>query len=88
MTTSQGNTVTTLTSLFSAKKLTHVELVDNALDAFTKAEEQMNSAIDQIQAQIDDEEKEIAIRQGKILGANASKDRLSRVLDRVKALTA
>lgn len=84
-TTSQG---TTLTSFFSAKKLSHTELVDSALDAFTKAEKQMTNAIEQIQCHIDDEEKEIATRQGKILAAGDSKDRLTRVLDRVKALTA
>lgn len=77
-----------LTSLFSAKKLSHNELVDDALDAFSKAEAKMESAIVQIQTNIDEEEKEIAIRQGKILAAGASKDRLARVLDRVKALTA
>lgn len=83
-TTSQQGT---LTSFFTKKTVSHTELVDNALEAFSKAETQMVEAIDQIQAQIDEEEREVAIRQGKILGANASKDRLSRVLDRVKAFT-
>ena len=77
-----------LTSLFSAKKLSHTELVDNALEAFTKAEAQMGEAISKIDADITAEQQAIVEANARIAAAGASKDRLARVLDRVKALTA
>jgi len=66
----------------------HEDLVSDALDAFTKAEAKMDSAIIKIEASIVAQEAEVAKVQGQILAANESKDKLSRVLDRVRALTA
>ena len=75
-------------NFFVGKKPSHEALVESALEAFTKAETQMGDAINQIQLSIDEEEKEIARRQGEVLRANDSKDKLTRVLDRVRAFTA
>lgn len=66
----------------------HEALVNDALDAFTKAEQKMEGAIAQIDAQIAEEQKEIADAQKRVDAAGASKDKLSRVIDRIKAFTA
>lgn len=66
----------------------HNQLVDEALDAFTKAEKKMEGAINTINQQIADEEKAIAEARERVASASGSKDKLSRVLDRVRALTA
>lgn len=73
---------------FKVRGLSHTELVDDALDAFTKAEAKMTTAIKTIDSQISEEEKEIQEAQKRITAAAQSKDKLTRVLDRVKALTA
>jgi FtsZ-binding cell division protein ZapB len=87
MTTRTEPAMTSLTSLFSAKKASHTELLADALDTFTKAEQKVSTALETIQSQIDEQEAEIAKRQGEVLRANESKNKLSRVLDRIKALT-
>lgn len=66
----------------------HDKLVTEALDAFTKAEQKMEGAIAQIDSDIAAKEKEVAKIQGSIQNAGVSKDKLSRVLDRIKAFTA
>lgn len=88
MTTRTEPALTGLTSLFSAKKLNHTQLVDSALEAFSKAETQMGDAINQIQLQIDDEQRAIQEAQKRVEEAGQSKDKLTRVLDRVRAFTA
>lgn len=73
----------------NAKKVvSHQDLVADALDTFTKAEEKVQSAITQINQDIEDKEKQVAALQGGILGANKSKDKLTRIVDRIKAFTA
>lgn len=66
----------------------HEELVAEALDAFTKAEEKMVGTIQLIDAQIADEEKAIKEAQDRVEAANGSKAKVNRVLDRLKAFTA
>ena len=66
----------------------HEALVDDALDAFTKAEKKMENAIIQIDAQIAEEQLAIVEAQKRVDAAGNSKDKLSRVIDRIKALTA
>lgn len=66
----------------------HNKLIDEALDAFTKAEQKMEGAIAQIDADIAEKEKEVAQIQQNITRAGESKGKLSRVLDRIKAFTA
>ena len=66
----------------------HEALVDDALDAFTKAEIKMESAIRTISDQINAEEIAIQEARERQQAAVGSKDKLSRVLDRVRALTA
>lgn len=73
---------------FEKIELNHEALVANALDAFTQAENKMSAAIATIQTDIDKKESEVAKIQGQILGAEESKSKLSRVLERVRALTA
>jgi hypothetical protein len=78
----------TVLGLFTKTKVSHTQLVDNALEAFTKAETQMGEAINLIEQDIQAEQEAIQEAQRRITDAAQSKDRLSRVLDRVKALTA
>ena len=75
-------------NFFVGKKPSHEALVESALEAFTKAETQMGDAINQIQLQIDDEQRAIAEAQQRVESASQSKDKLNRVLDRVRAFTA
>lgn len=77
-----------VTGLFTKAKVSHTQLVDDALAAFTKAETQMGEAIGLIEKDILAEQEAIQEAQRRITDAAQSKDRLSRVLDRVKALTA
>lgn len=70
------------------KTTDHESLVTDALDAFTKAEQKMEGAIAQIDADIDAKEKEVAQIQENIVQAGESKGKLTRVLDRIKAFTA
>lgn len=70
------------------KLVDHATLVEDALEAFTKAEEKMSAAIDTINVQIDADNREISDITVRIADQNKSKDKLTRVLDRVKALTA
>lgn len=71
-----------------SKFLDHTKLVDDALDAFTKAEQKMESAIDQIDELILIEKVAIEEANKRVEDAGSSKDKLTRVLDRVRALTA
>lgn len=70
------------------KSVGHAKLVDNALSAFTKAEQGVQDAITQIDADIEKEQQEIRDAEFRIEQAGESRNRLSRVLDRVKAFTA
>lgn len=69
-------------------KTSHEDLVTDALDAFTKAELKMETAIRTISDQITAEEIAIQEARERQQAATSSKDKLSRVLDRVRALTA
>lgn len=83
---SLGNLVTFFTG--NNKRVDHDTLVEDALDAFTKAEQKMSAAIDTINVHIDDDNLKIKEINQRIESSNKSKDRLTRVLDRVRALTA
>lgn len=87
MTTRTEPSINGIVSLFSAKKATHTQLLDDALDTFSKAEQKVVTAMETIQAQIDEQEAEVARRQAEILRAGESVSKLSRVLGRIKALT-
>lgn len=65
----------------------HAELVEDALDAFTKAEKKMESAIEQINGQIAAHAQAAVEAQNRMNEAKDSGDKLRRVLARVKALT-
>lgn len=80
--------IVTATNIFSGKKVSHEALVESALEAFTKAETKMDDAINQIQLQIDEEQRAIEEAQQRVEAAGKSKDKLSRVLDRFRAFTA
>lgn len=66
---------------------TNDQLVNDALEAFTKAEEKMNSAITLIDQNVKAEEQAIKDAEQRINEAGESKARLTRVIDRLKALT-
>ncbi|WKV20486.1 hypothetical protein 16Q_093 [Pseudomonas phage 16Q] len=59
--------------------LTHDELLKDALGAFTDAQIKLDAAQATIAAQIEADEREVAIRQGKILAATESHSRLERI---------
>lgn len=69
------------------KKKGHEELVSQALDTFTKAEQQMNDAVRQIEEGISQEAALIREAQERMEAASGSRDKLNRVLARLKALT-
>lgn len=73
---------------FKFRNVSHETLVEDALSAFTKAETQMGDAINQIQLQIDEEERAIEEAQKRVLAATGSIGKLDRVLKRVQAFTA
>jgi hypothetical protein len=80
--------VTAANFAFGGKaKVTNDQLVNDALDAFTKAEEKMNNAITLIEENVKAEQEEIKAAEKRIADADASKARLTRVIDRLKALT-
>jgi hypothetical protein len=80
---------TKITSFFGQNKtLDHNLLVENALEAFTKAEQGMTEAINLIDADIKLQEELIKETEKKISDAEGSKNRLTRTLDRLKAFTA
>ena len=79
--------VLSITTLFGPKKKSHSELVENALASFTKAEQEMTSAIKLIDADVEAEQQAIRDAEQRIEEAGNSRNRLSRVLDRLKALT-
>jgi Asp-tRNA(Asn)/Glu-tRNA(Gln) amidotransferase A subunit family amidase len=79
--------MTALTSLFSARKISNEQLVNDALDSFNKAEEKMNNAISAIDANVKEEQEAIEAAQKRIEQADSAKARLTRVIDRLKALT-
>ena len=66
----------------------HEALVSEALDAFTKAEQKMEYSINLINDQIAEEEKIAREAEERMQSAKGSKDKLTRVLDRIKAFTA
>lgn len=66
----------------------HEALVSEALDAFTKAEQKMKDSINLINDQINAEEIAIQEARERQQAAVGSKDKLTRVLDRIKAFTA
>lgn len=69
------------------KSTDHEALVADALDTFTKAEQKMQGAIDQINSQIEQEQKEIELAKLRVESAEQSKSKLARVIGRIKALT-
>lgn len=69
-------------------KLSHDEIVNDALAAFTKAETQMSDAIKLIDTDIEAEQQAIKDAEQRIAEAGGSKDKLTRVLQRVQAFTA
>lgn len=81
-----GNT-SVITSLFNRKK-DHEKLVADALEMFTKAEENLNTAVTQINTDIADEKRAIAEAESRIEKAVGQRSRLDRTLERLKALTA
>lgn len=66
----------------------HEELVADALDAFTKAEAKMDAAIEKINDQIAAHAQAAVDAQNRMNAAKDSGDKLRRVLERVRALTA
>ncbi|MNC27516.1 hypothetical protein D3C75_756880 [compost metagenome] len=93
MTTRNEPSLGNLFNIFATKTeekvvVDHEQLVNNALDAFTRAEQKMSAAIDTINVHIDADNNEISEIQNRIKSSNASKDKLTRVLDRVRAFTA
>lgn len=66
----------------------HEALVTDALDAFTKAEKKMEDSINLINEQIAEEAKIAREAEERMQSAKGSKDKLTRVLDRIKAFTA
>ena len=77
-----------ITSLFKRGKKDHEKLVADALDMFTKAEDNLQNAVEQINDDIEDEQKEIRAAEKRIADAEGHRSRLTRTLDRIKALTA
>lgn len=63
------------------------DLVADALESFSAAEQKMNAAIEQLDQRVADEEKEIRLAEKRIETAENAKSRLTRVIDRLKALT-
>lgn len=63
------------------------QLVEDALASFQKAEDKMNNAIAQINDNVKVEQEAIKAAEQRIQQADASKARLTRVIDRLKALT-
>lgn len=83
-----GNFLVTAGKFVGVVKSTdHEALVADALDSFTKAEQKMEGAINQINAQIEQEQKEIALAKLRVDAAEQSMGKLARVLSRFKALT-
>lgn len=80
---------TKITTFFGQNKgLDHSKLVDNALEAFTKAEQGMQEAITAIAEEQEKDNEVIREATKRIADAESSKLRLQRVIDRVKAFTA
>lgn len=83
-----GNFVITASNfVFGKSKVSNDQLVNEALEAFTKAEDKMNSAISLIDQNVKEEQEAIKAAELRITEAGASKARLTRVIDRLKALT-
>ncbi|UAV84580.1 hypothetical protein PHB09_084 [Pseudomonas phage PHB09] len=80
--TTRNEPVVGLSKIFGSKAKSHSALADEALQAFTDAQTKLEVAQAAIQAQIEEDEKEVAIRQGKILGAQESHSRLERIKNR------
>lgn len=72
---------------FKVRGQTNDDLVNEALEAFTAAEEKMNSAIVKIDENVREEQEAIREATNRIEKAGQSKARLTRVIDRLKALT-
>lgn len=83
-TVGNGTSAFDFTGMFSSKKVvkTHDELLKDALGAFTEAQVKLDAAQATITAQIEADEREVAIRQGKILAAEESRSRLERIKGR------
>lgn len=87
MTTRTEPALTGLTSFFTGKKMTNDQLVNDALESFNKAEEKMNNAIAAIDTNVKEEQEAIKAAEQRIEQAGYAKARLTRVIDRLKALT-
>jgi len=83
-----GNFIANAARFAIGSKKGHADLVDDALQAFTAAEAKMEGAINQINEEISAEAKIAREAQERMESAKGSKDKLTRVLDRLKALTA
>lgn len=78
---------TTVIGSFFKRKKDHNKLVSDALEMFTKAEQQVQTAVTQINEDIAEEKAEIAAAEKRISDAEGHRGRLTRTLDRIKALT-
>ena len=78
-----------VTGFFGKNKgVGHTKLVDSALEAFTKAEQQMTDAITQINEEVAEEARIAREAEQRMEAAKQSAQKLTRVLERVKAFTA
>ncbi|AXF53010.1 MAG: hypothetical protein [Caudoviricetes sp.] len=79
---------TKITSFFGQNKtLNHGKIVENALEAFKTAEKGIEDAIKVIETDVELEQKAIKESEQRIADADGHKDRLTRVLDRVRKFT-
>ncbi len=78
-----------ITSFFGGNKptLNHSAIVEDALAAFNTAERGLADAIQVIEADVELERKAIQEAEQRIADAGGHKDRLTRVLDRVRKFT-
>jgi ferritin-like metal-binding protein YciE len=72
---------------FKVRGIPHDQLVADALSSFTKAEQQMQTAIQTIDADVAAEQQLIRDAENRIEVAGNHRSKLDRVLTRLKALT-
>jgi len=82
-------TLGSIASLFTgnANRVDHEKLVNDALNLFDEAQAKMNSASKAIDEQVKLDEEEIKTIEKRIADQHQSKDRLTRTIQRLKALT-
>lgn len=76
----------TVTSMFKQKR-SHVEVMNDALDMFTKAEVELNTAISLINEEVSEEARIAREAEERMKAAQESGNRLQRTLQRLKAIT-